>query len=109
MSAWLSLTRDMHSRSHEPACKKSGCPEVALLGRWEAWLWGEGEEPQLSFPQPSGPPGRGARQVREQLRRTVPRGLGAAPADAEWRKDKLALLSPVHLAHSRAKYMLLSL
>lgn len=68
-----------------------------------------GEEPQLSCPQPSGLPGLGARQVSEQLQSTVPRGLGAALADAEWTRDRLALLSPVHLAHSRAKYMSLSL
>lgn len=78
MSDWLSLTQDTSSRSHEPACKKSGCPEVAMLGRWDAWLWGEGEEPQLSCPQLSGPPGWGAKQVSEQLQRIVPRGLGAA-------------------------------
>lgn len=39
VSAWLSLTQDTCSRNHEPTCKKSGCPEVATLGRWEAWLW----------------------------------------------------------------------
>lgn len=68
--------QDTCSRSHEPACKKSGCPGSGRLGEMGGMALGE--EPQLVLPPAIRSSWAGSQAgEQEQLQRTVP-GLGVS-------------------------------